>query len=306
MRGDDGSSFLELTKLERDGGADHGSLPFERNAKSAHPGDPIVARSLKELARDAVDRGFERLVGAEYHRDWVRQRERRLVRDIGERGIGRQAQYVGAAVKAHVVGADGLALGRLAVVEGRPQTDGDARQPAQRLDAADDLGGVKRALEAEEARREISDANGVAASVLQHRLDDGGIAHVLRVRSRLPVQDDVAEPLLVIAGEQPRKHRLAIETREAPPDDAAARVDQRCDAAIADGCDVKCGRVIARRLRRHTILEVNERTSRRLVPCRVAVQGLRLVASDTAPFAPIDGARGAASKGVGAARAMRV
>ena len=206
-------------------------LPFERNAKSAHPGDPIVARSLEELARDAVDRGFERLVGAEYHRDGVRQRERRLVRDIGERGIGRQAQHVGAAVKAHVVGADSLALGRLAVAEGRPQADGDARQSAQRLDAADDLGGVKRALEAEEARREIGDANGVAAGVLQHRLDDGGIAHVLRVRSCLPVQDDVAEPLL--------RHRRRAAARTPDRNRDAGSTTRRCGRACRP--TLRCG-----------------------------------------------------------------
>ena len=98
--------------FKRDGGADDGRLPVEGDAEAAHPGEPIVARALQELARDAVDGGLERLVGAEDHRHRMRERERRLVRDIGQRRIGGDAQHVGAAAVAHVVGADGLALGR--------------------------------------------------------------------------------------------------------------------------------------------------------------------------------------------------
>ena len=110
----------------------------------------------------------------------------------------------------------------LAVVEGRPQANGDARQPAQRLDAADDLRGMEGALEAQEARREIGDPHGVAVAVLEHRLDDRRVAHVLRARRRLAVQDDVAEALLLVAGEQGGEHRVGIEARKAPPDDAPA------------------------------------------------------------------------------------
>ena len=202
-----------------------------------HP-QPIAARSLQELARDIVDRGFERLVRSEDERHRMGQRKRRLVGDVGKRRVGGDAQDVGAAAVAYVVGADRHAVGRLAVIECRPQADGHPRQAADGLDAADDLGRMKGALKAQEARREIGDAYRVAVCVFEHRLDDGGIAHVLRAGFRLSVQDDVAKALLFVAGEQTREDRIGIKARKAPPDNAALRVDERGDAPVADGREV--------------------------------------------------------------------
>src|SRR5687768_2921296 len=110
------------------------------------------------------------------------ERERRLVRNVGQWRIGGEAQHVGTPAVADVVGAYGRHLSALSVVERRPQAYGDARQPSQRLDAANDLRGMEGALEAQETGREISDAHGIAIAVLEHRLDDRSIAHVLGAR----------------------------------------------------------------------------------------------------------------------------
>ncbi len=125
----------------------------------------------------------------------------------------------------------------LAVVEGRAQADGDARQSADRLDAAQDLRGVKGALIAQEARGEVGDLDGVAAAVLQDRLDDRRCCARRPERAcRRPVavHDHVAEALLLVAREQAREHRIAIEAGKAPPDDAPVGVDEGGDAPVAD------------------------------------------------------------------------
>ncbi len=239
MRRDDGAGLLEVAELQGDGGADDRLLPVERDTKAAHPSAPIAMRPLQEFAGDIVDRGFQRLVRSENERHRMGQGKRRLVGDVGKRRVGGQAQDVGAAAVAYVVGADRHAVGRPAVIECRPQADGHPRQATDGLDATDNLGRMEGALEAQEARREIGDAHRVAVRIFKHRLYDGSVAHVLRTGFRLSVQDDVAKALLFVAGEQTREHRIGIEARKAPPDNAALRVDERSDAPIADGCEVK-------------------------------------------------------------------
>ena len=88
VRGDDGARLLEVAELQRDGGADDLGLALERDGERAHPVEPVVARALEELARGGIDGRLERLVGPQDQRDRLDQRERRLVRDVGEGGIG--------------------------------------------------------------------------------------------------------------------------------------------------------------------------------------------------------------------------
>ena len=231
---DDRACLLEVAQLQCNGGPDDGELPFERDAETAHPVEPIVARALEKLARDRVDGGFERLVGAEDQRDGVRQRERCLVCDVGQRRIRREPQNVDTADEAHVVGADRLAVAGLAVVERRPQPDGDTRQSPHGLDAADDLRGVESALEALEARREVGNLDDVAVAVLEDRLHDRRIADVGRSGLARVVQDHVAEALLLLAGQEAREDGIGIKTRKTPPDDAPVGIDEGRHASVAD------------------------------------------------------------------------
>jgi hypothetical protein len=48
------------------------------------------------------------------------------------------------------------------------------------------------------------------------------------------MQHDFAEPLFLIACQQSAKHGIGVESRKAPPDDAAFGVDQGSRAAVAD------------------------------------------------------------------------
>ena len=82
-----------------------------------------------------------------------------------------------------------------------------------------------------------SDAAAVAVDKLC--LDDRRIAEVSALRVALIVEHDVGEALLLLAGQQAREDGVGIEARKAPPHEAAARIDERRDAAIADQREVE-------------------------------------------------------------------
>ena len=48
-RGDDGAGRLVAAQFQRDRGADHGILPFERQCEPVHPFAPVVERALLEV-----------------------------------------------------------------------------------------------------------------------------------------------------------------------------------------------------------------------------------------------------------------
>ena len=62
-------------------------LELERDGERAHPVEPIVAGALEELARGGIDGRLEGLVRSQDQGDRLDQRERRLVRDVGEGAI---------------------------------------------------------------------------------------------------------------------------------------------------------------------------------------------------------------------------
>ena len=221
MGGDDGARFLEVAQLQGDRGADDLGLKLQRNGKRAHPVEPVVAGTLEELARGDVDGRLEGLIGSQDQGDGLDQRERRLMGDVGEGGVGGQAQRIGAAGEADVVGPDGAGGTGHAVVERRPRPDGDARQTCHRLDAAENLRRVEDALETLESGREIGDAKGIAAGVADGGLDNRRVAQIGRFPGHRPFHHHVAEPLLLVAGEEAGEHGIGIEAGKAPPEDAA-------------------------------------------------------------------------------------
>src|SRR5215510_98157 len=85
-----------------------------------------------------------------------------------------------------------------------------------------------------EARRKISNADGIAFVVDQLGYDDCRVSHILRARFDLPLEHYVGEPLLLAAGEEPAEYRIAVVTRQAPPHDSRGRIDQRRSSAIAN------------------------------------------------------------------------
>src|SRR5260221_11667222 len=93
---------------------------------------------------------------------------------------------------------------------------------------------MKRAVVAHEPRSEVRHLCAGAVLSDQDRLEDAGIANIIRCRRDLSFEDDVAKSLFFIACEQAAENRIAVEAGKTPPDDAAALFYERSDAAIAD------------------------------------------------------------------------
>ncbi len=85
-----------------------------------------------------------------------------------------------------------------------------------------------------EARREIRDPHRIAVAVGQHRRDDGRIAQILGMDVDHVLEHDVGEALFLGPRQQAGEQRVTVEAREAPPDDARRRIDQRGRAPVAD------------------------------------------------------------------------
>src|ERR1700722_9757279 len=238
-RRDDAAGLVEGAELERDGGADHRLLPVIGDRQAAHPGHPVLARAIAELLDDMRELAGERLGGAADEMQRPGDDERRLAFDQRQRRVGGRTKDRGIVMVADMVAADGMALERLAIVVRRSHPDGDARQAGDRLDDAKQLGRAKHAAELLEARREIGDAHRIAVSVGQTRRYDRRIAQIFRAHLGEAVEHHVGESLLLVAGEQPGKQRIAIEARKAPPDDARRGIDERRRAPVADEREVE-------------------------------------------------------------------
>ena len=234
MRRDYRPGLLEGAQFQRDRGSGHFPLPLVGQGEVPGPVEPVLVRSLLELPSRRLERGAERLVLPEHQGEGAVQGEARLMLDVGQRGVGRETHDGLVARVADMVGADGDVGYRFAVAVGRPHPDRDPRQPADRLDPPDDLRRAKDALVLLEARHEVGDADGAALAVLEHRLHHRGVADVARARLDLIGQDDIREPLFLVAGQQPREDRIGVEPRRAPPDDSRVGIDQSRNPAVAD------------------------------------------------------------------------
>ena len=161
------------------------------------------------------------------------EREGDLLDDVRERRVRGQAHHFLAAEIADVIGAEHHFVGLLPIVARWPDADGDARQARHRLNAPDDLRRAESALEALEARRKVCDAQYSAAFVGHDRLDDCGIANILRFAAHHVRHHDVCEAFLFVPGEKAGKHGIAVKTRKAPPDDARLAIHERRHPTIA-------------------------------------------------------------------------
>ena len=232
--GHDRARLLVGAEVQRDRRAHHRGLPFERRGEVARPVEPVVAGAIEEFPAGGVDAGHERLVLAEDQAHRPGERKGDFVDDVGQRRVGRQAQHLRTADVANVVGAADDHLGRTAVIVGRPHSDRDPRNAGHRLDPPDDLRRTERSLVEHEPRSEIRDAQRCAVAAGQDRLDDRRVSQVVRIDAPQVIDDDVAESLLLVARQQAREHRIAVEAREAPPDDARLAVDKCGDATVPD------------------------------------------------------------------------
>src|SRR6185312_12953424 len=219
---------------ERDRGAHDRRLPFERHGEIARPGQPMIAGPVEKLPAGGVDRAQEGFVLTEDQVHRTREWEGDLVDDVGERRVRGQPQDLSAADVANMIGADDHIGRRTSVIVRRPDANSDARQAGERFDPPDDLRRPILAFKSLEPRPEIGNAHFGAMRVGQNGLDDGRIALVARTGLHDIRERDLAEPNLLVVGQQPRKNRIGIEIRETPPHDARIAVDEGGGAGVAD------------------------------------------------------------------------
>ncbi len=233
--GDDGAGLLEIAELERDCRADDLILPIVGDRQPAHPFRPVIARAFVKLAGGGFEIAGEGFIHAEHKLDRAGEREGRFLRDIGERSVGGEADDVARAVAiADVVAAHQTAQACFAVILRRAEADGDARQARHGLDDPHKLGRTRDAAEILVTRGEIGDAHAGAVARGERRGDDGRVALIFGLRFDKFGQNDVGEAFFFLSRKQTTEHRIAVEARIAPPDEAGVGIEQCRGAAIAD------------------------------------------------------------------------
>ena len=237
QRRDDRAGFLMLAQLERDRGADDRFLPVERGGETAHPLLPVIAGQLKHGFQLVLDVAVEGFVRAEEKVQRAFDAEVSLVEHITHGRVGGQAQRVALDQIADVVRAVGDVRELRAVAAHWRQDRADARRARHRAHDArigDRAIGTADALE---TRAEIVDFDRAAACILQPGDEDRRVAHVVLAGGDLVFQFEPpgARVLPLVAAHQGAERRVAVDARDAAPDDGAAFVDQAADLAIADG-----------------------------------------------------------------------
>src|SRR5262249_13857283 len=130
-------------------------------------------------------------------------------------------------------------LHRFAITVCRAEANGNARHSLYRFNDTNELRWTKRAAVYLESRRKICDADRVAFVIGQLGHHDGGISYVVRSRLDLALEPHVRKSLVLVTGDQPAKHRIAVITRQAPPYDSRGRIEQCRRAAIANDCKIQ-------------------------------------------------------------------
>ncbi len=102
-----------------------------------------------------------------------------------------------------------------------------------------DLRWAKDAAELTEARDEIGDLDLAALVIGEDSGDDRRVAHIFGLKLRHVVEHDVGEALLLLAGHQPAKDRIAVEARIAPPDNPRTWIDQGGRPPVPDDGEVQ-------------------------------------------------------------------
>src|SRR5262249_23690298 len=137
-----------------------------------------------------------------------------------------------------VIAAQGV-QSRLPIVMRGANPDGEARQPRDWLDHADELRGPERAAELIEARGEIGDSDHCALTIAHLGRANRGVADILRLDVDTSLEGDVRESLLFPARKQPAEDRIAVEARKTPPHDSRRGIDERSRAPVADHSEIQ-------------------------------------------------------------------
>ncbi|MCY1506738.1 hypothetical protein D9M68_409920 [compost metagenome] len=238
--GHDGAGVLVQRELERDGRADHRVLVLEGNGQALAPGAPVGDGFLLELARGVGDAFEQRLVHAEHEVVLARDHEGLARQDVRDRRVGVQPQgHVGPDIADVVAAARDLGRRRGAPLEARVERHADARRAGNGAHAAHHHERTEVARAAVKARREIGDLDALPRAVEQLRAQHGGVGLVPLLAGGEVLDLDGPGAGLLAGVQQRVEDRVAVEARQAAPDGAGARIDERAVGAVADHADIE-------------------------------------------------------------------
>ncbi len=239
--GDDRAGRLVGAHLERDGGADHRLLPFDRYGQPVNPGAPVIRRVLEERLRHFRRTFRQRLVRSEDQVNGLGHLERGLFEQIVDRRIRRQPHGELVADKTDVIGAIGHGRRLRAVVEAWAQPDLHPRVALDRHDLADQHLRPECAVAGFEPRTEVGNLDAAGFSA-QRGLQDRGVGDIALNGAGLIFDLDRKDAVVrrrLGMTKQGLKNRIAVEARQATPDHPRLAIDERADAAISDQSKIK-------------------------------------------------------------------
>ena len=229
-----------LAQLQRDGGADHRLLPFQRHGQPAHPFAPLVYGAGQHPVERGGDMAGKAFVRSQEEVAWMFQAEKALFLNVADRRVGGHAHDHGFGFIADVAGPPDRAAGRVAPVAGRPQPNPNAG-PARK--GPDDAGKGHRAKAAAPVAvigAEVDDLDRGSGPVALDRFQHGGIAQVALLGPHRAFQFDGPIAMIrFLSAQQGREQRIAVDAGDAAPDHPPRRVDQGADLAIADGPEIE-------------------------------------------------------------------
>ena len=235
QRGHDRAGFLVLAQLERDRRADRLFLPFERNVQAPHPMLPVFRRIGFHPAHFAADIAHEGLVRAEKEMLVAFDPIMAPFENVANRRIGGQAQGLRPGKIADMVRAVGGRGKFLTVILHWCKHDLETRRTCHRAHDARKGDGAILPSGPLIARSEVADLYRATVFRLEPGLQDRTIALVMLAGADLPFELEApGAAVFLVAIKQRAEHRIAIDPRNAAPDETALLVHQRADLAIAD------------------------------------------------------------------------
>ncbi len=236
QRRDDRARLLISAELERNGGSDDRLLPFQRYRQAMRPLAPIFMRAHLEILRGLRDAGAKGFVDAENQIEGTMKVKDGFVAHIVHRRVCRQAQRRIGADIADMVRTGSEHRGCRAIIEARAHEDAHARTSGDRREAAYEGLRKKETIAPPKARREIRDADRAVLAV-QNGFQDGRVADVALLAADVILDFDREHSGALGAlrrAEKTMEHGVAVEARNAAPDDSRVAIDKRGEAAVSD------------------------------------------------------------------------
>ena len=251
--GNDGAGVFKERELERDGRADHGFLPLQRNVQALTPFAPVSQRLLLEIARCVGNALGQGLVRTQQKMMLARQQKRLARQQVSQGCVGGQAQRHLGPDKAHMVAAPRDERCHAPPVKVRVHRDAYTRRTLDRAHAPHQHGGPEQTTPALKARRKVGDLQPLPLAVKELRAQYRCVWFIALV---CPGKVFNLYGKGVMAGiqffsrgsagvQQGVKHRVAVKARQATPHQSPVQVNQRTECAVADhahGQRGLCGR----------------------------------------------------------------